>query len=822
MISANAIPKIFKGKLGVVIVVVFLVILVGLLIHHTTVSNVSNASSTEEVGQETPSPESSPEITKEIEEEIKKEEELEESDKSPPEIFVKLSKEKVKKGDTVDIEVTARDESGVASVVAEVETEGTFNLQLAEGSEYSGIWRASFVIVSDLEKDKKYKIVIKAFDRRGNLAVKTLEYYDPVTKIVIPRADDDMNYQTQDSDCSSNPEYKYYTCSNCDENDIPGWYMLSYDDSSWPTGYAPFGQPAWGECTQALTSAPDDLFVRKWFFIPGTPQGATLRLSYDDGIKCYINENVVINVISEAHGPSYWNRQVTISSSVLKSGQNLLTCWVANGGENSGSGGGWLDLELEVTYEPIYITNVTVETDKQAYDPGDDVNITVTVFSDSTRLSNVPVTIKIYDPDEKIVLDKQAVTDNNGEVKLTYTLPVDAKWGVYVINATAEMENTFSTIKKFGVGPAVDIFDIKTTPQKVKAPANVTITADISNIGSMNLSNLVVETKIIGGSWFDASWNYRVPITITEQSGNVLTDYQVLVTLDTASLISAGKMRSDCGDIRFADSNGNTLSYWIESGCGSANTKIWIKVPEIMANKNTTIYVYYGNPNAESMSNGNDVFLDYEETLYCQGSTASGGCYVTFSLSNEKFAPYQSSGYGVLDWKMAGDFNSGGSYSSSGCSCVSESYERARLCADSTTCSDTHPNCLGCYSTGYQDCTLRSPSGFPKDVSSYIIDKTSVSFATDTTNEVNYNPGCGYYYKFEFHLKAKTRKYVSPEPTTSVGDEETLSSVILASLSKTISSLAVGQTINDFQLGKVDVDCWDVGNYNIVITVKQG
>ncbi|MEM5832485.1 MAG: hypothetical protein QXT38_04240, partial [Candidatus Aenigmatarchaeota archaeon] len=45
-------------------------------------------------------------------------------------------------------------------------------------------------------------------------------------------------------------------------------------------------------------------------------------------------------------------------------------------------------------------------------------------------------------------------------------------------------------------------------------------------------------------------WMYRRPITISN-SGSALTDYQVLVTLDTASLISSGKMRSDCGDIRF-------------------------------------------------------------------------------------------------------------------------------------------------------------------------------------------------------------------------------------------------------------------------------
>ena len=110
------------------------------------------------------------------------------------------------------------------------------------------------------------------------------------------------------------------------------------------------------------------------------------------------------------------------------------------------------------------------------------------------------------------------------------------------------------------------------------------------------------------------SWGYRKPITIdNSRNANTLTDYQVLVTLDTRSLISQGKMRSDCGDIRFTDSDGSTLlSYWIESGCNSANTKIWVKVPNIPASSTKTIYVYYGNPSATSLSNGINTFLAFD------------------------------------------------------------------------------------------------------------------------------------------------------------------------------------------------------------------
>ena len=59
-----------------------------------------------------------------------------------------------------------------------------------------------------------------------------------------------------------------------------------------------------------------------------------------------------------------------------------------------------------------------------------------------------------------------------------------------------------------------------------------------------------------------AGWSYREPVNIS--SSSALTDYQVLVTVDTASLIFDGKMQLNGDDIRFTDSDGTTLlSYWI-------------------------------------------------------------------------------------------------------------------------------------------------------------------------------------------------------------------------------------------------------------------
>jgi hypothetical protein len=133
------------------------------------------------------------------------------------------------------------------------------------------------------------------------------------------------------------------------------------------------------------------------------------------------------------------------------------------------------------------------------------------------------------------------------------------------------------------------------------------------NTGSFNFT--MVEGTGAGASVrLRLLWQYRKPITISNSSISSLTDYQVLITLDTQTLISAGKMRSDCGDIRFADSDGTTLlNYWLEGGCNTTSTRIWVKVPSIPASSSKTIYVYYGNPSATSQSNGDNTFDFFDD-----------------------------------------------------------------------------------------------------------------------------------------------------------------------------------------------------------------
>lgn len=98
-------------------------------------------------------------------------------------------------------------------------------------------------------------------------------------------------------------------------------------------------------------------------------------------------------------------------------------------------------------------------------------------------------------------------------------------------------------------------------------------------------------------AWYNSSWLYRRSITITGD-GNSYTNLDVLVNINTSTLVSASKLQSDCDDLRFTDSDGDTaLGYWVEGGCNTTSTKIWVRVPT-MTTTDKTIYVYYGNSSA--------------------------------------------------------------------------------------------------------------------------------------------------------------------------------------------------------------------------------
>jgi hypothetical protein len=104
------------------------------------------------------------------------------------------------------------------------------------------------------------------------------------------------------------------------------------------------------------------------------------------------------------------------------------------------------------------------------------------------------------------------------------------------------------------------------------------------------------------------SFSYRKTLTINNNSGSSLTDYQIPITVTYTA-----NMQSNFNDIRFVDSTGNLLSYWIESKTDSSTANVWIKVN--LPNYGTSptgdnkVYMYYGNSSITSVSDVNTTFI---------------------------------------------------------------------------------------------------------------------------------------------------------------------------------------------------------------------
>ena len=99
----------------------------------------------------------------------------------------------------------------------------------------------------------------------------------------------------------------------------------------------------------------------------------------------------------------------------------------------------------------------------------------------------------------------------------------------------------------------------------------------------------IVPTVSASG-WWDTDWSQRKLITVTENTGSTLTNYQVELTVTYDS-----DMKNNFDDLRFTNASGTELDYWIESKIDGDSAAVWVEVDSLTASSDTTIYMYYGN-----------------------------------------------------------------------------------------------------------------------------------------------------------------------------------------------------------------------------------
>jgi len=160
--------------------------------------------------------------------------------------------------------------------------------------------------------------------------------------------------------------------------------------------------------------------------------------------------------------------------------------------------------------------------------------------------------------------------------------------------------------------------------KKIKRKTIITILTTTFVIASTIVFYFLFIKKTPQESWYDSNWSYRRNVYINDipKEYTELTD-DVLIQIDTETLISEKKLNSNCSDIRFIDEdNSSSLQYWIEGGCNTKETQIWTKV-KFSNTSEKTIYMYYGNekaPDAQEPWNGEFFSMTLDN---CSGNWAS-------------------------------------------------------------------------------------------------------------------------------------------------------------------------------------------------------
>jgi hypothetical protein len=150
------------------------------------------------------------------------------------------------------------------------------------------------------------------------------------------------------------------------------------------------------------------------------------------------------------------------------------------------------------------------------------------------------------------------------------------------------------------------------------------------------LSSKVNLTPLASGEHWLEGWTRRKSHTINNAT-DAGTDYQIQITVvngsgtDSNGIVYVdGKCKQDFSDVRFTRDDGTTLEdCWLESKFGGENATFWVKISADLTLTSQTIYVYYGNNLAESVSDGDKTFPFFDHFTGSSLNTTKWYSYTT-------------------------------------------------------------------------------------------------------------------------------------------------------------------------------------------------
>jgi len=195
----------------------------------------------------------------------------------------------------------------------------------------------------------------------------------------------------------------------------------------------------------------------------------------------------------------------------------------------------------------------------------------------------------------------------------TITLNGAAPSGGASVNVTSSNTAAATVPNPVIVNGGTNQANFQITTHNTGGPASSLITATYQ--GQSFSQNL----QIVQSLWYNPSWSRRRAVSVPNPTGSTLTNFQVHVVL--SSSFTFANAQSNGGDIRFTASDGATLlPHWIENWTPGTSASIWVQVSSVPTS-GTTIFMYYGNPAAPNVSNGNAVFNFFDDFSYTSGGS---------------------------------------------------------------------------------------------------------------------------------------------------------------------------------------------------------
>jgi hypothetical protein len=135
----------------------------------------------------------------------------------------------------------------------------------------------------------------------------------------------------------------------------------------------------------------------------------------------------------------------------------------------------------------------------------------------------------------------------------------------------------------------------------------------------------------VADAWWDPNYLYRSNIQLSSSEASNLSDFTYNLTFDSATPIGAGKMLSNCFDVRFTWVNATDGAEYLipyhlyadvgffattSNSCsgGNSNALAHIRIPQLYGNGvNTSLYIYYGYAGASKGSNADATYLFWDD-----------------------------------------------------------------------------------------------------------------------------------------------------------------------------------------------------------------